>query len=345
MMAPRVPGEPSGAGPNPRSPSRRRCVAGGVAAIAMAAIPGQASAIRYPSGAVRLIVGQAPGGQSDTIARMIARQFGQRWNKTVIVVNHAGASGTIAGRLVAHAPADGYTLLVGSNATIASAAVDPEAAGYDPVRDWAPVGRIVRSGIVFVVRPGLDVTTVQDFVALARARAGAITVSTAGAGSNSSQAVALIEQSAGISTLAIPYNGAALQLQAVVAGVVDATICDASVARPFAARGAVRILAATARRRLALLPHVPTFIEAGYPEVVSEPWYGIVAPAGTPAAVIAELVGALHAALADSDARRKFEMLGFEPIVETSDQFANEIRADLEHARATAVGSGHRNGS
>ena len=208
-----------------------------------------------------------------------------------------------------------------------------ETAAYDPVRDWAPVGRIARVGYVLAVRSGLGAATVREFVELARARADGVSLATVGAGSNAARALGLLERAAGVKILEVPYKGGAPGLQAVVAGQVDATFCDLALALPFVPAGTVRILATAGNRRLALAPDVPTFAEAGLPGIVAEPWYGIVAPAGTPAAVIAELSAALHAALNDEDIRRRFASLGYEAIVETPEEFAVAIRFEAEQAR------------
>jgi tripartite-type tricarboxylate transporter receptor subunit TctC len=321
------------------SPSRRRLLAGALAGVALAGLPrsaaAAAAAASFPTRTVRLIVGQAPGGQTDTMARLVAPQFAARWNESVVIENHGGAAGTIAGRMVARAPADGHVLLVGSNATIASAALQAETAPYDPVRDWAPVGRIARVGYVLAVRPGLGAATVREFVELARARAEGVSLATVGAGSNAALTLTRLERATGVRILEVPYKGGAPGLQAVVAGQVDATFCDLALALPHVPAGTVRILATAGNRRLALAPDVPTFAEAGLPGIVAEPWYGIVAPAGTPPAVIAELSAALHAALGDEDIRRRFAHLGYETIIETPEAFATAIRSEAEQARGS----------
>lgn len=315
------------------SPLRRRLVAGTLASATLAGLPLPAVAAPFPTRTVRMIVGQAPGGQTDTLARLVAQQFAARWKESVVIENRGGAAGTVAGRMVMQAPADGHTLLVGSNATIASAAVQMDPAPYDPVRDWAPVGRIARVGYVLAVRSGLRAANVQELVELARVRADGITLATVGAGSNASRALRLLERAAGVKILEVPYKGGAPGLQAVVAGQVDATFCDLALALPFVPVGTVRILATGATRRLALAPDVPTFAEAGLTGIVAEPWYGIVAPTGTPAAAIAELSDALHAALNDEEIRRRFVDRGYEAIIETPQEFAVAIRFEAEQAR------------
>jgi tripartite-type tricarboxylate transporter receptor subunit TctC len=290
---------------------------------------------RYPSRTVRVIAPQAPGGPSDTIARLVAQHFSERWKESVIVENLGGAAGTIAGRMVARSPADGYTLLVGSNAALASAAILTEGAGYDPVRDWAPIGRIVRVGYVLALRSSLGVSNVAELVALARQRAEPLTIATVGAGSNASRSVAQLSKAAGIPLLDVPYKGGAPGLQAVLAGVVDGTFCDLALALPHVTSGALRVPANVGRTRLTALPDVPTFAESGYPSLASEPWYGIVAPAGTPAPVLAEIAAALHAMQVDPQVLGRFRTLGYEAISETPEAFAAAIATEVAQARAS----------
>ncbi|MBK7592280.1 MAG: tripartite tricarboxylate transporter substrate binding protein [Betaproteobacteria bacterium] len=326
----------------PVSSARRRWLAGACTLAVGAWVPGRATESRFPSKSVRIVAPQAPGGPSDTVARLVAQHFSDRWKQSVVVENHGGAGGTIGARVVARAPADGHTLLVGSNAVIMSAAAHSPVAGHDPLRDWAPIGRIVRVGYVLAVRPGLGVATLRELVALARGRATALTVATVGAGSNSSMALALFAREAGIPLLEVPYKGGAPGLQGVVGEHVDATFCDLSLALPMAATGAVRIPATCGRRRLALAPDIPTFAEEGFPGVVAEPWYGIVAPAGTPSSIIAEVATALRAMQNDPEVGRRFATLGYETILETPAGFVDAIRDEVAQARSVAQGAAPR---
>jgi tripartite-type tricarboxylate transporter receptor subunit TctC len=326
----------------PDSLARRRIVLGASAAVALASFSGTAAAGGYPSRPVRFIVGQAPGGPSDRMARLIAREFAERWKQAAVVENHVGATGMIASRMVAQAAADGYTLLVASNSPFAAAAVDLQTAGYDPLRGFSPVGRIARAGYLLAVRPGLGTATVREFVALARVRAESVSLATGGAGSNAARAVALLERAAGIQILSVPYNGGGLDLQAAIAGHVDGAFIDAAIALPYATAGTLRLLAACSPERLALVPDLPTFAEAGFPGVVTNAWYGIAAPAGTPPVIIAELVTTLHSTLADADVRQRLAAIGCEVIAETPGEFAAAIRLEVEQARAFAEQVGRR---
>ena len=286
---------------------------------------------------MKILVGQGPGGPSDIMARLVARELGERLDQAVVVENHPGAAGVVALRLLARAAADGYTLMASSNAAFGAAVIAPDTADLDPQRAFAPVGRFARGGYVFVVRAALGVASLDGFIAAVRRRGEPVAVSTVGAGSNSARALALLGRATGIPILDVPYNGGALALHAAVSGHVDANFIELGLAVPVAASGALRILAAASRHRLALAPDVPTFAELGYPAVVTDSWYGMFAPAATPTDVIARLVSTLHSTVADPDVRRQFVTLGCEPIVETPEEFAVAILQEIEQVRSLAA--------
>lgn len=299
----------------------------GLAAGAAVAWPIRARAATFPSRTVRLVAGQAAGGQTDTIARIVAIHFASRWAASVIVENVPGAGGLIAGRAVARSVPDGHTLYIGASSNIAWSALQSPNAGYDPRVAWAPIGRIVRLGFVLAVRPDLDVATVREFAVRARAKPESLTVATVGEVSNSGRALRMFEQAIGAKLLEVPYKATVQSVQAVVAGEVDAAFCDLSTA--LAKGDRLRVLAQTASRRSPLAPDVATFKEEGFPHVVLEPWYGLVAPAGTPPDAVAALAAALRAVLTDASVAANFKSLGYEIILETPDEFAAAIRDEL----------------
>ncbi len=317
---------------------RRRSLAVACALALGPWVAGRATATRFPARTVRIVAPQAPGGPSDTLARIAAQYFAARWKEGVVVENPGGAGGAIGARVVADAAGDGYTLLLASNAVMAAPPAGLEAAGFDALRTWAPIGGVARVGYVLAVRPGLGATTLGAFVAQARARPEALTVATVGPGSNSDKAVAQFERTAGIDLLAVPFKGQAPGLQAVVGEHVDAIFCDLALAQTHVSTGAIRLLAAGSRRRLALAPSLPTFAEAGVAGFVAEPWFGLVAPRGTPAAVVAEIAAALRAMRADPGVAQRFAALGYEAIDDTPDEFAAAIEAEQVLVRSLATG-------
>jgi len=298
-----------------------------MAAGAVAAWPIRARAATFPSRTVRLVAGQAAGGQTDTIARMVAIHFASRWGTSVIVENVPGAGGLIAGRTVAHAVPDGHTLYVGASSNIAWSALQTPNAGFDPRVAWAPIGRIVRLAFVLAVRPDLDVADVREFALRTRAHPEGLTVATQGEASNSGRALRMFEQAIGAKALEVPYKATVQSVQAVVAGEVDAAFCDLSTA--LAQGNRLRVLAQTASRRSPLAPDVATFKEQGFPHVVLEPWYGLVAPAGTPPDAVTALAAALRAFLTDERVAERFKSLAYEVILDTPDEFAAAIRDEL----------------
>jgi tripartite-type tricarboxylate transporter receptor subunit TctC len=305
---------------------RRLLLLAGVAA-ATGSRSARAMRAGYPSRTVHLVAGQTPGGQTDTMARLIAAHLAGRWGSSVVVDNIAGAGGLIGGRAVARAAPDGYTLYVGSSANIAWAALQSVDAGFDPRIAWTPIGRIARLAFVLAVRRDLGTASVREFVMRARAKPEGVTVATVGAASNSGRALRLFERATGARMLEVPYKSAAPSVTAVVAGEVDATFCD--LASALAHSDSLRLLAQTAAHRSSLAADLVTFTEAGVPDFVLEPWYGLVAPAGTPPEVVSELAAALRAALTDPDLARRFLALGYEVVLDSPDEFAATIREEL----------------
>jgi tripartite-type tricarboxylate transporter receptor subunit TctC len=317
-------------------PTRRRVCALALAAGAVASWPIRARAASFPSRTVHLVIGQAAGGQTDTIARMVSIHFASRWGASVVVENVPGAGGLIAGRTVARSIPDGHTLYIGASSNIAWSALQTPNAGYDPHVAWAPIGRIVRLGFVLAVRPDLDVANVREFAVRTRAHPESLTVASQGENSNSGRALRMFEKAIGAKVLEVPYKATVQSVQAVVAGEVDAAFCDLSAA--LAQRDRLRVLAQTARRRSPLAPDIATFKEQGFPQVALEPWYGLVAPAGTPPDAVAALAVALRAFLTDERVAERFKALGYEIILDTPDEFAAAIRDEL-HPTGHAAGT------
>ena len=311
---------------------RRRFLA---AAIAATIAPRAAGEAAFPSRAIRLLVGQAPGGQTDTIARALAQRWGDRWQVPVVVENHGGASGTIAARAVAQAAPDGYTLLVGSSANLVYAPLMQSAIVYDASRDFVAIGRIARVTYALAVRAGLPATSVAEFVALARAQPGGLTMATVGPASNVAQLALAFAREARIELLQVPYTGGALSVQGMLAGDVDATFTDVATMAPALAKGAVRLLAMVGTERSPLAPGVPTFREAGYAAIGDDPWYGLVAPARTPAPVVDALSAMLRHAVRDDEIRRRFAALGYVTFDEPPAAFARALGDEIARVRAS----------
>jgi len=288
-----------------------------------------ACAQEYPRKAIRLIVPFAPGGGNDTVARAISQSAGASLGQPVVVDNRAGAGGILGAELAAKSPADGYTLFLGG---VGSHAVNPNLHAklpYDPVKDFAPITLIASAPSVLVVNPSLPARTLAEFTALAKASPGRINYASNGNGSSAQLAAVLYESMAGVQMVHVPYKGLAPALVDLLAGEVQAMFSSVVAIVPSIKAGRLRALAVTGKRRAALLPEVPTLDESGVPGYEAGSWYGILAPAGTPQAVVAKLHEAIVRALAQPEVRERLVSEGAEVIGSTPEAFAAHITAEL----------------
>ena len=313
-------------GPTERA-ARLLLFAASVAAALAAATP--LSAQEYPARPVRILVGFAPGGGTDIIARAVAPKLAAALGQQVVVENRPGAGSNIASEIVAKAPPDGYTLLMG---TIAALAINPSLYGnlpFDPARDFAPVSQVGAMNNILVVHPVLPVTTVKAFVALAKSRPGEISYATPGVGSSAHLAGELFRKVAGIDIVAVPYKGGGQAIVDVLAGHVPAHFGAVPVVIHHLRTGKLKAIAVTTGKRAALLPEVPTVAEAGYPGYEVNNWYGLVAPAGTPRPIIDRLNKDLTAVLTAPDITKFLRELGHEPVPTTAEQFGAIIKSEI----------------
>jgi len=288
-----------------------------------------ACAQEYPRKAIRLIVPFAPGGGNDTVARVIAQSAGASLGQPMAVDNRPGAGGMLGADLAAKSPADGYTLFLGG---VGSHAVNPNLHAklpYDPVKDFAPITLIASAPSVLVVNPSLPARTLAEFTALAKASPGRINYASNGNGSSAQLAAVLYESMAGVQMVHVPYKGLAPALVDLLAGEVQAMFSSVVAIVPNIKAGRLRALAVTGKRRAALLPEVPTLDESGVPGYEAGSWYGILAPAGTPQAVVAKLHEAIVRALAQPEVRERLVSEGAEVIGSTPEAFAAHITAEL----------------
>lgn len=286
------------------------------------------SAQTYPAKPIRLIVPFAPGGGTDQVGRLIAQRMSDGLGQQVVVENRPGAGTTIAAALVARAPADGYTLIVSSNSSHAMAPHLYANPGYDPVKDFAAVSLVATTPHVLTIGANQPWRTLRELMDAARGKPETLTNATGGTGSNTHLAAALFEDVTGIRLVHVPYKGSAPALADLMGGQV-AMFFDtaASSTQPIRA-GKVRGLAVSGNRRLADLPDVPTFGEAGVTGYEATAWYGIHAPAGTPRAVIERLNGEIVRALANADARESFRRISAEPAGNTPEQYDAFVRSE-----------------
>jgi tripartite-type tricarboxylate transporter receptor subunit TctC len=299
-----------------------------VAAAALAALlvgMHSAAAQDYPSRPITLIVPYTPGGGNDAMARVVADTMSTVLGQQIVIENRGGAGGSIATRQVARAAPDGYTLGLGGTGTLA---IDPTLypnVGYDPRKDFAPVGLIATSALIVLVNPSIPAKTLTEFIALAKAEPGRINFASAGSGSGIHLGTELLAYMAGIKMTHIPYKGSAPALTDLIGGHVALYFSSLPPAIGLVRDGKVRALAVTGPTRSKAFPDIPTVAEAALPGFEAVLHYGIVAPAGTPRPVIDKLNAAMRTALASPQVQARIDTDGAEPMASTPEQYAADI--------------------
>lgn len=302
-------------------------------ALAAAALPAPAALAQqagFPNRPVRLVVAFPAGGPTDIVARLLAERMARDLGQPVVVENRGGANGNIAAEAVAKAEADGHALLYNTSSIAISRALYRTLA-YDLMRDLAPVALTVAAPAVLVVNPGLPPRDPQGFVAWARANSGRITYSSGGVGNISHLLSFMVMRQIGAEAVHVPYRGTAAALTDVAAGNIH-FMCDAlNTALPLVQEGRVRAIAVSSAQRTPLLPEVPSMAESGMmpPGFEGGIWQGIMAPARTPAPVLARLNAAVNAALADADVRARLAAMGARPTGGTPEDYARYLAAEV----------------
>jgi tripartite-type tricarboxylate transporter receptor subunit TctC len=289
----------------------------------------------YPSRPVTLIVPYAAGGGNDVMARIVAEKMSRSLGQQIVIENKGGAGGSIATRQVAKAAPDGYTLGLGGTGTHAINPTLYPNVGYDPRKDFAPVGLIATSALVVLVNTSVPATTIGELIALARRDPGKLNYASAGVGSGIHLGAELFATMAGVKLTHIPYKGSAPALTDLVGGHVAIYFSSLPPAIALIREGKVRALAVTGPQRSALLPDLPTVAEAALPGYESVLHYGIVAPAGTPRPIVEKLNAAMQAALAEADVRERIIADGAEPLPGTPEDYAADI--DREETKWSKV--------
>jgi tripartite-type tricarboxylate transporter receptor subunit TctC len=287
----------------------------------------------YPDRPVTIVVPFAPGGANDAVVRIIQQPLSEALGQPVIVENRGGAGGNIGFGFVARARADGYTLLLAPN----SFTVNPslyEKAPYDPFKDFEPVAEISSFPVTFAVRPDLQVNTLGELVAYAKARPGRLNYSTPGPGTLPHLATELLKLRTGIDMVHIPYSGAAPAAQALLAKTVDVGTMSIAGALPLIQAGQLKALAVTGAERWPDLPDVPTVEETGVSAAISESWQGVLVPAGTPPDVVERLAKALVEIAQRRDVREKLRNAGFAATGRGPQAFAKRIADDVPKWKA-----------
>ena len=290
----------------------------------------KSQAQELPSRTIRMVVAFPAGGPTDFVARLLAERLRTLIGQNVIVENRAGANGAIGAEYVARADPDGATLFL---TTVGAVAVTPHLmakVAYDPLKDFAPITLVVRNTTILVVKPDMPVASARELAALAARNPGAIAIASTGTGSMPHLALELYQASAGVRFLHVPYRGAAAALSDLLGGQVQGMFADVPVLLSQIQGGKVRPLGAASANRNAALPEVPTLAEQGFADTSADNWYGLLAPARTPAAVIGKLHDAVAAALAAPDIRAKLIASGAMPAATSTAEFAELMRDELE---------------
>ena len=308
---------------------RRRVLRLAAGAAALPVVSRIAWSQTYPTRPVRAIVAFAPGGVTDTFARLMAQKLSEHLGKQFYVENITGATGNIGTGQAAKAAPDGYTLLF----AFSSYVVNPtlfDKVPYDPYKDFEPVTLAVTSTTVVTVHPSVPAKTIKDLVALVRANPGKYSYSSAGAGTQAHLAGEQFRLSLGLDLVHIPFNGGGPAIAAVVGGHTPIGFSSPAASIPQIKEGNVRALAITSKRRSQILPDVPTMAEAGYPEIEGDIWVGVLVPAGTPKDIISLLNHEIVKVIALPDMKARLGELGYDPVGSTPEEFAARIKVEIE---------------
>jgi tripartite-type tricarboxylate transporter receptor subunit TctC len=308
---------------------RRRVLRLAAGAAALPVVSRIAWSQTYPTRPVRAIVAFAPGGVTDTFARLMAQKLSEHLGKQFYVENITGATGNIGTGQAAKAAPDGYTLLF----AFSSYVVNPtlfDKVPYDPYKDFEPVTLAVTSTTVVTVHPSVPAKTIKDLVALVRANPGKYSYSSAGAGTQAHLAGEQFRLSLGLDLVHIPFNGGGPAIAAVVGGHTPIGFSSPAASIPQIKEGNVRALAITSKRRSQILPDVPTMAEAGYPEIEGDSWVGVLVPAGTPKDIISLLNHEIVKVIALPDMKARLGELGYDPVGSTPEEFAARIKVEIE---------------
>ena len=303
---------------------------------------GPALAQGYPEQGIKIVVGFPPGVAPDVTARLLADKFGEAWGKPVVVENVTGAGSNIATDRVAKAAPDGYTLLMGGNSALVISPSLYDKLPYDPVKDFAPISQVFVAANLLVIPPNVPARTLPDLVALARTQPGKLTYGHAGIGTSQHLAAELFKYMAHLDIQPVAYRGTTAVLPDLIAGRLSMSFANILNALPLSREGKLTAFAVTSRQRSGAAPDIPTMVELGYPGFEAVPWFGLVAPAGTPQIVIDKVHRETARTLAQPDVRKRMAELGVDLIGNTPAEFAAVIKAEIPQWAAVIKGAGIR---
>ncbi len=300
-----------------------------IVGLGAAVLPSLSQAQDYPSRAIQFIVPYTPGTTADTLARLLGPKIAQRWNVPVVVENKVGASGIIGTDAVAKAAPDGYTFLFVATSYGTLAATNPKLP-YDPIKSFAPVSLLGTSAWTLVVNNKFPATNVREFVEQVKKQPGIVNYASPGTGGSQHLAMELFKQETGTDMIHVPYKGSAGALNDIVAGHVQASVVSLQSATPLVQSGKMRMLAVMSRERAPTFPQVPTLAESGYGNMLVETWYGAMAPAGTPPAVISKMNSEINSLLALAEVKEAMAKMGVDPVGGKPEKLDALVRSEIK---------------
>jgi len=293
----------------------------------------------YPSKPIRFIVPYASGGSTSHVARLVATKLTESWGQPVVVDNRGGANTVIGTEAVARSAPDGYTIGL-TTSTLATLPHLIATLPFDPVKDLAPVAPLIATQLVLVLHPSVPANNLKEFIALAKARPNQLNFAAVGTGSSTHLAGEVFKSVTGVKMQHVAYKGTAPALTDLIGGQVQLNFDTPVTSIPHIRSGKLKPIAITGKNRLASLPDVPTFAEAGLPEYDFQLWFGVIAPAGTPRDIISKLSKEIARILALPDVKENLSLQGLEPFAASPDQFGALIRADLDKYGKVIKGAG-----
>lgn len=319
--------------------SRRHLLALAAGIACATALPLQAQTDAWPTRPIKLVVGYAAGGATDVIARLVAVKLGERLGQPVVVDNRAGANSNVGAEVVAKSPPDGYTLYVFTIANTINASLYAKL-GYDPQKDFEPIGLIAKIPNILVVNTSLPIKNIADYQRFARESKDGITFASSGSGSSIHLSGEMFKMQAKLNMLHVPYRGSAPAVTDLLGGQVQSMFDNTPSALPHVQGGRLRAIAITSAKRSPLLPDVPTLAESGFPGFDVQSWFGLAAPAGTPKPVIDRLNTELNQVLAAPELRQRFQDLAASPEPGTPEQMRSFATAEIQRWREVVKTSG-----
>lgn len=318
---------------------QRFVVSSVILALTAVAAVAQENVGNFPSRSPRLIIGFPPGSAADITARLVGSVMSQSLGQQVIVEARTGAGSSLAAEFVARSPADGYTLFIGTSSNVTNA-VTSSNLRFDFAKDFAPVVPLTGLPLILAVHPSLGVSSVQELIALAKSKPGELTYASVGVGTVPHLSTELFGVRTNVKLVHVPYQGSPPAVTDLLAGRVSIMLGVASTMMPHVEAGRIKGLASGSAKRPRIAPNLPTIAEAGLPDFEASVWFGLMAPAGTPRAVIDKLAAAANGALKSEEIVAKLEAQGFEPLGGSPEEFARFIARETDKWRVAAEAAG-----